>query len=98
MAELGFIRSALAAALMAGICLAPALAQEERAPQPPPKEPPPAAAPERPGAERVEPEEPEGDAESFDRRFGPGCPYRERDLEPLLVRGGTAGSDPGKPA
>ena len=58
---------------------------------------PPATAPDKPEAEKAEPKEPDGEAESFDRRFGPGCPYRERDLEPLLVQGGSIGADGRKP-
>jgi len=78
-------------------CLSPAWAQDkDGSSNPSSKEPPAATAPQKPGDPKAEPKEPEDGAESFDRGYGPGCPYRERDLKPLLVLDETSGADPAK--
>jgi len=76
----------VSAALMASAQLAPAWAEDTEDPGAPGSQPPAAETPSKPGDSRDTAKEPDDQTEGFDR-YGPGCPYQERDLEPLLVGG-----------
>ena len=86
MIKLGFVGLFASSALLTSLQLAPAWAQDSEVPGTPESQPPAAESPADPGDSRDTAKEPDDKSEGFDR-YGPGCPYDGRELEPLLVGG-----------
>jgi len=87
MTKYGFLGLLVSAALMMSIQLPPVLAEDSGGSDTPESQPPAAETPAAPGDSRDTAKEPDDQSEGFDR-YGPGCPYDGRELEPQLV-GGT---------
>ena len=85
------VRNAIAgllvsAMVIAGGQLTGALAEDDEDPATQGSQPPAAETPAPPRDSQDTAKEPDDQTEGFDR-YGPGCPYLERELEPLLVGG-----------
>lgn len=78
----------VSAALMASAQLMPALAQNSEDPGTQGRQPPAAETPAAPGDSQDTAKEPDDQSNGFER-YGPGCPYDGRELEPLLVGGAS---------
>ena len=86
MTKFGFAGLMVSAALIASAQMAPAWAEDSEDSGTPGSQPPADEAPAKPGDSRDTAKEPDDQTEGFDR-YGPGCPYDGRELEPLLVGG-----------
>lgn len=74
----------LAAALMMSVQLPPVLAEDSGGSNSPETQQPPTTTPAKPDDSQDTAKERDDKTEGFDR-YGPGCPYDGRELEPLLV-------------
>lgn len=84
MTRYGVVGLLLSVVLIASAPMAPAWAEDSEDSDTPGSQPPVAESPAEPGDSRDTAKEPDDQKEGFDR-YGPGCPYDGRDLEPLLV-------------